>query len=58
MHPPPSPFFPPKEFDKLDPLIEEKPERRMFTREVRNPQQQSDGAEDYYNDWIMSNVGK
>ena len=67
--PPPSPFFqredvpPPSTFfamdhseDAEDDLISDEGKKKMFTREVKKDVKDEPEA-DYYNQWIMSNVG-
>ena len=67
--PPPSPFFktedvpPPSPFfamdypeDEEDDLISDEGDKKMFTREVKKDVKDEPEA-DYYNQWIMSNVG-
>ena len=52
--PPPSPFWHIEEAD--DDFIRDREMEKQFTREVKKDLK-SDAEVEYYNDWIMSNVG-
>ena len=54
MNPPPSPFY--ETDDAEDDLVSDKENKKVFTREVRKVARDEDEV-DYYNEWIMSNVG-
>merc|ERR1719474_2536239 len=55
-NPPPSPFIQAK-VQRRSHYSREEDDSKRFTRKPRNSEE-SENAEDYYNEWILSNYGK